>query len=353
MKILVTGGCGFIGSALVRHLLSIEAEHEVVNVDALTYAANPLAIGAYTESDRYCFERADIRDAGAVKSLLMRHRPDAIAHLAAETHVDRSIDGPSDFVTTNLVGTYNVLEAARAWMQEGAPATFRILHMSTDEVFGSLGPNGVFDSSSRYDPSSPYSATKAGSDHLVSAWRRTFGLPTLLVNMCNAYGPWQFPEKLIPLVTTNAAERKPLPIYGTGENVREWIYVADVARALEAVLFKGQTGESYMIGSGEERSNLNTVETICEILDGLHASDPGTSHKDLIRFVEDRPGHDGRYAVDSSKMQRCLGWVPVESFETGLEKTVRWYLENQEWWKRAKEGGYGGGRLGLKDGRPR
>jgi dTDP-glucose 4,6-dehydratase len=349
MKILVTGGCGFIGSALVRHLIR-EVGHQVVNVDSLTYAANPQALERVEKSDAYAFENANICDLEKLKDIFARHRPDAVAHLAAESHVDRSIDGPAAFIHTNLLGTYNVLEAARDWQNNGAPEGFRLLHLSTDEVFGSLGPEGKFNEQSRYDPSSAYSASKAGSDHLVVAWRRTFGLPTIVVNMCNAYGPWQFPEKLIPLMIMNAVDGKELPIYGFGRNVREWIYVEDTARALATVLARGTVGESYMIGTGVERDNIETVRAICMVLDRLLPASDHRPHDGLIRFVDDRPGHDGRYAVDARKITRQLGWSPLETAESGLEKTVQWYLENQSWWRSVKNERYDGRRLGVMEG---
>jgi len=351
MKILVTGGCGFIGSALVRQLVLHEG-HQVVNVDALTYAANPQALEGAAESEAYVFEQANICDLGVLKEIFARHRPDAVAHLAAESHVDRSIDAPAAFIQTNLVGTYNVLEVTRDWQANGAPADFRLLHMSTDEVFGSLGREGRFDEHSRYDPSSAYSATKAGGDHLVTAWRRTFGVPSIIVNMCNAFGPWQFPEKLIPLMIMNAIDGKELPIYGSGRNVREWIYVEDTARALAAVLASGTVGDSYMIGTGVERDNVETVRAICAVLDRLLPDTPHQPHDGLIRFVDDRPGHDGRYAVDHGKIERELKWSPVETAATAMEKTVQWYLDHQPWWRAVKTERYDGRRLGMTEGPP-
>ncbi len=346
MKVLVTGGCGFIGSALVRHLVR-DAGCRVVNVDALTYAANPQALEDVGESDAYVFEQADIRDRAAMARLFAQHRPDCVAHLAAESHVDRSIDGPATFIETNVMGTYSVLEAARAWQAGGASKNFRLLHVSTDEVFGSLGPEGRFREDSRYDPSSPYSASKAGSDHLVRAWHRTFGLPVVMVNMCNAYGPWQFPEKLIPLMITNAVDGEALPIYGSGENVREWIYVEDTAQAFHTVLRDGVIGESYMIGTGVERSNIELVRAICTLLDERRPASPHRPHEALIRHVADRPGHDQRYAIDAGKIGRELGWAPAESGDSGLAKTVRWYLDNEAWWRAVKAERYAGERLGL------
>lgn len=347
MKVLVTGGCGFIGSAFVRHLVR-EAGHQVVNVDALTYAANPQALEDVADSDAYRFEHLDICDRDRLAALFREHRPDCVAHLAAESHVDRSIDGPATFIETNVMGTYSVLEAARAWQQDGAPEGFRLLHVSTDEVFGSLGADGRFSETSRYDPSSPYSASKAGSDHLVRAWHRTFGLPVVMVNMCNAYGPWQFPEKLIPLMITNAVDGLPLPIYGSGENVREWIYVEDTAKAFRTVLEQGTTGDSYMIGTGVERSNIDLVRSICTLMDDLRPDAPHRPHAGLIEHVADRPGHDQRYAIDASKIDRELAWRPDETGNSGLEKTVRWYLDNEAWWRSVKAERYDGGRLGLK-----
>jgi dTDP-glucose 4,6-dehydratase len=349
MNILVTGGAGFIGSALVRHLIR-ETDHEVVNVDLLTYAGNPASLASVSDSSRYHFEQADIRDGDAMSALFRRYRPDAVMHLAAESHVDRSIDGPDDFIQTNLVGTYQLLEAARGWFAAGAPGHFRFLHVSTDEVYGDLGDSeGLFREDTPYAPSSPYAATKAGSDHLVRAWGRTFGLPILVTNCSNNYGPCQFPEKLIPHMILNALQGKPLPVYGDGSQVRDWLYVEDHARALVRVLEAGTPGETYNIGGWNELRNLEVVERICDLLEALHPERPAgvNRYRDLIRFVDDRPGHDTRYAIDAGKIDRTLGWKPVEDFESGLRKTVAWYLENRDWWQRVLDGRYRLERLGA------
>jgi dTDP-glucose 4,6-dehydratase len=348
-KILVTGGAGFIGSAVIRLLLG-ETTVEVVNVDKLTYAACLASLTPYSGNRRYSFAQVDIADAEAVENVFNRHQPDAVLHLAAETHVDRSIDGPSAFIHSNVVGTFTLLETARrhfSRLPSERAAQFRFHHISTDEVFGSLGATGRFTESTPYDPSSPYSASKAGSDHLVRAWGRTFGLPVLVTNCSNNYGPYQFPEKLIPLVILNALDGKPLPIYGNGLNVRDWLYVEDHARALLTVLERGSIGQTYNVGGGSERTNLAVVETICDLLDELVSDSPWRPHRQLIRFVTDRPGHDARYAIDPSKLREELGWQPRESFESGLAKTVRWYLDNRSWWQPIRDKIYGGGRLGL------
>ena len=350
MNILVTGGAGFIGSALVRHLIH-DTEHRVVNVDLLTYAGNPASLASVADSSRYHFEREDIRDGRAMHELMQRHRPDAVMHLAAESHVDRSIDGPDDFVQTNLVGTYQLLEAARSWQANGAPDHFRFLHVSTDEVYGDLeGGSDLFREDTAYAPSSPYAATKAGSDHLVRAWGRTFGLPILITNCSNNYGPCQFPEKLIPHMILNAIQGKPLPIYGDGSQVRDWLYVEDHARALVRVLEAGETGETYNIGGWNEARNLDVVKRLCDLLEELHPEKPAgvKAYRDLIAFVTDRPGHDTRYAIDAGKIHRKLGWKPAETFETGLEKTVAWYLDNRAWWQGVLDGSYRLERLGAK-----
>ena len=330
MKLLVTGGCGFIGSAVVR--LAVARGHEVVNLDAMTYAANAANVASVAQSNLYSFEKADIRDRAALDRIFTTHNPDAVMHLAAESHVDRSIDGPADFIETNITGTFNMLEAARAhWTRQGKPETFRFHHISTDEVFGSLGAEGQFTEHTPYDPRSPYSASKAASDHLVRAWAETYGLPTVLTNCSNNYGPYHFPEKLIPVVILNALHGKPIPVYGTGENVRDWLYVEDHADALLLVLEKGTLGRSYNIGGENERRNIDLVWTICALLDEM-APKP-TPYADQITFVTDRPGHDARYAIDPSRIRNELGWRPSVTVEEGLRRTVRWYLDNESWWR--------------------
>jgi len=330
MKLLVTGGAGFIGSAVVR--LAVSRGHEVVNVDALTYAACLENVASVADSPLYSFEQADIRNIAALEAIFARHKPDAVMHLAAESHVDRSIDGPQAFIETNVMGTYNMLQAARQyWEAEGKPESFRFHHISTDEVFGSLGATGQFTEDTPYDPRSPYSASKASSDHLVRAWAETYGLPVVLTNCSNNYGPYHFPEKLIPVVILNALHGRPIPIYGKGENIRDWLYVEDHADALLLVLEKGQLNRSYNIGGENERSNLELVQTICATLDRLK---PATApYAELIEFVTDRPGHDLRYAIDPTRIRTELGWRPSVTVEEGLEKTVRWYLENEAWWQ--------------------
>ncbi|MPQ94292.1 dTDP-glucose 4,6-dehydratase [Thioclava sp. JE_KL1] len=343
MKILVTGGAGFIGSAVVR--LAVSRGHEVVNLDALTYAACLENVAPVADSPLYAFEKADIRDPEALTAIFARHKPDAVMHLAAESHVDRSIDGPGAFIETNVMGTYNMLQAARAyWEGEGRPESFRFHHISTDEVYGTLGPTGQFTEETPYAPNSPYSASKAGSDHLVRAWHETYGLPVVLTNCSNNYGPYHFPEKLIPVVILNALAGKPLPIYGDGSNVRDWLYVEDHADALLLVLEKGALGRSYNIGGENERSNLELVQTICTILDKLRPGD--APYADLITFVTDRPGHDARYAIDPTRIREELGWRPSVTVEEGLERTVRWYLENKVWWRPLLERHGVGERLG-------
>jgi dTDP-glucose 4,6-dehydratase len=346
MKILVTGGAGFIGSAVVR--LAITCGHSVVNVDALTYAACLDNVASVADHPNYVFEQVDIRDHAALEAVFAKHTPNAVMHLAAESHVDRSIDGPADFIETNVNGTFNMLEAARSyWQAQGKPKEFRFHHISTDEVFGSLGPTGMFTEDTPYDPRSPYSASKASSDHLVRAWHETYGLPVVLTNCSNNYGPYHFPEKLIPVVILNALAGKPLPIYGDGGNIRDWLYVEDHADALLLVLEQGELGRSYNIGGENERTNLELVKTLCGILDRLKPRGNG-SYADLITFVTDRPGHDARYAIDPSRIRDELGWRPSVTVEEGLEKTVQWYLENEHWWKPLLERSGVGQRLGTK-----
>jgi len=349
MNIIVTGGAGFIGSALCRYLIG-ETDHTVINIDSLTYAANPASLTSIADHPRYHFEQVDIRDRDALDGLFARHKPDAVMHLAAESHVDRSITGAGVFIDTNVVGTFNLLEASRAhWSGLSGPARrdFRFLHVSTDEVYGSLGPEGLFCETTAYDPSSPYSASKAAADHFVSAWWRTYGLPTIVSNCSNNYGPYHFPEKLIPLMTINAIERQPLPVYGNGANVRDWLHVDDHVRALLLILGEGRPGEKYHVGGRNERTNLEVVEAICDLLDEM-VPDGGPSRRELIRFVTDRPGHDARYAIDASRIEAELGWCAQEDFDSGLRKTVRWFLENEGWWRPMREWRYDGKRLGLE-----
>jgi len=348
LKILVTGGAGFIGSAVVR--LAIARGHSIVNVDALTYAACLENVASVSKSPQYFFEQADIRDRNALDTIFKKHQPDAVMHLAAESHVDRSIDGPAEFIETNVNGTFNMLEAARSyWQAHGTPETFRFHHISTDEVFGSLpsDPYVQFTEETPYDPRSPYSASKASSDHLVRAWHDTYGLPVVLTNCSNNYGPYHFPEKLIPVIILNALAGKPLPIYGTGSNIRDWLYVEDHADALLLVLTKGKIGRSYNIGGENERTNLELVQTLCKILDRLQPRTAG-AYADLITFVQDRPGHDARYAIDPSRIRDELGWRPSVTVEEGLEKTVQWYLDNEDWWKPLQNRNGVGERLGTK-----
>ncbi|WP_207062867.1 dTDP-glucose 4,6-dehydratase [Motiliproteus sp. SC1-56] len=351
MRLLVTGGAGFIGSAVVRHIIENTSD-EVINVDCLTYAGNLESLAAASESSRYTFEQADIRDQAALHHVFTQHQPDAVMHLAAESHVDRSIDGPGDFIQTNVVGTYNLLEASRGYWSELSgerKAAFRFHHISTDEVYGDLeGPEDLFTEETPYAPSSPYSASKASSDHLVRAWHRTYGLPVLVTNCSNNYGPYHFPEKLIPHVILNALQGNPLPVYGDGSQVRDWLYVEDHARALYKVVSEGKIGQTYNIGGHNEKTNLSVVETLCDLLEELVPEKPDgvTRYRDLITFVKDRPGHDLRYAIDASKIERELGWRPRESFESGIRKTVRWYLDNREWWSRVLSGDYRLERIG-------
>lgn len=343
-RILITGGAGFIGSAVVR--LAVARGHKVINLDALTYAACLKNVASVADAPNYTFTKTDIRDRAALDRVFVKYAPDAVMHLAAESHVDRSIDGPETFVETNITGTYNLLEAARSyWRAQGCPESFRFHHISTDEVFGSLGAEGKFTEETPYAPRSPYSASKAASDHLVRAWAETYGLPVVLTNCSNNYGPFHFPEKLVPVVILNALAGKPLPIYGNGENVRDWLYVEDHADALLLVLKEGQIGRSYNIGGENECSNLELVRTLCSILDRLRPA--GAPYSELIEFVADRPGHDARYAIDPSRIREELGWRPSVTIEEGLEKTVRWYLENEAWWRALKTRQGVGQRLGT------
>jgi dTDP-glucose 4,6-dehydratase len=347
MRVLVTGGAGFIGSAVCRHLV-LDVGAQVLNIDKLTYAANLRSLEPVARDHRYRFLRADICDAAAMEAAFEEFSPQAVIHLAAESHVDRSIDGARPFIETNVVGTYCLLEAARAYwadLSDADRSAFRFLHVSTDEVYGSLGAEGLFREDTPYAPSSPYSASKAASDHLALAWCRTYGLPTLISNCSNNYGPYQFPEKLIPLMILNALEGKPLPVYGNGANVRDWLYVEDHARALVVILTRGRVGETYNVGGRNEQTNISVVERICSLMDEL--SPAGGPHRRLISFVSDRPGHDMRYAIDATKLESELGWRARETFATGLDKTVRWYLENSAWWRPLREGVYRGQRLGL------
>ncbi len=349
MNILVTGGAGFIGSALCRHLAS-DPQHTVVNLDKLTYAGNLASLRPIENRPNYRFVQADICDDALVLETLRENAIDIVMHLAAESHVDRSIDGPAAFIETNIVGTFRLLNAALAYwreLPEPRKSAFRFHHVSTDEVFGDLPfDSGIFTEETPYKPSSPYSASKAASDHLVRAWHETYGLPVVLSNCSNNYGPYHFPEKLIPLVILNALDEKPLPVYGAGANVRDWLYVEDHARALERVATAGRVGESYNIGGRSERTNLTVVQTICALLDRLRPRAGGGRYGDLIAFVADRPGHDRRYAIDATKIERELGWTPQESFESGLEKTIAWYLDNEWWWRPIRDGRYAGQRLG-------
>jgi dTDP-glucose 4,6-dehydratase len=345
MKLLVTGGAGFIGSAVVR--LAVERGHEVINLDALTYAACLDNVASVANSPLYAFEEADIRDRAALDRILSTHKPDAILHLAAESHVDRSIDGPAAFIDTNITGTATLLDAARAyWEGQGRPDSFRFHHVSTDEVFGTLGDTGLFTEDTPYDPRSPYSASKASSDHLVRAWHETYGMPVVLTNCSNNYGPYHFPEKLIPVVILKALAGEPIPVYGTGENVRDWLYVEDHADALLTVLENGEIGRSYNIGGHNEMRNIDLVRTICALLDARRPR--ATPHADLITFVTDRPGHDMRYAIDASRIQAELGWKPSVTVEEGLAQTVDWFLDNEDWWRALQDREGVGQRLGTK-----
>lgn len=362
MKILVTGGAGFIGSAVIRHIISSKTD-SVINLDKLTYAGNLESLANVSDSERYAFEHVDICDRAELDRVFLKHQPDAVMHLAAESHVDRSIDGPAAFIETNIVGTYTLLEAARQYWQslnDSRKAAFRFHHISTDEVYGDLeNPQELFTETTPYAPSSPYSASKASSDHLVRAWQRTYGLPVLITNCSNNYGPYHFPEKLIPLIILNALEGKPLPIYGKGDQIRDWLYVEDHARALYKVLTEGQIGETYNIGGHNEKQNIEVAHTLCDILDEMRPVSSNdkicgsgalvanqaagmtiSSYRQLITHVQDRPGHDLRYAIDASKIQQELGWTPDETFETGIRRTVEWYLENTEWIEHIKSGAY-------------
>ncbi|MCH7379919.1 MULTISPECIES: dTDP-glucose 4,6-dehydratase [Acinetobacter] len=350
MKILLTGGAGFIGSAVVRHIIKTTKD-TVLNIDKLTYAGNLESLKEIDEDPRYQFQQIDICDASKLEKIFQQFQPDVVMHLAAESHVDRSIDGPSAFIQTNIVGTYTLLEVTRKYWQvldNNKKASFRFHHISTDEVYGDLeGTTDLFTETTPYAPSSPYSASKASSDHLVRAWQRTYGLPTIVTNCSNNYGPYHFPEKLIPLVILNALDGKALPIYGKGDQIRDWLFVEDHARALYQVVTQGVIGETYNIGGHNEKQNIEVVKTICKILDELKPQANSQAYESLITFVKDRPGHDLRYAIDASKIERELGWKPQETFETGIRKTVEWYLNNLEWCRRVQDGSYQGERLGV------
>lgn len=352
MKILITGGCGFIGTNLVRYLIE-QTEHAVANVDKLSYAANPNSLADIAASPRYQFFQADLANKDAIEQIMQRVDPDAIMHLAAETHVDRSIDGPENFLSSNIVGTFRLLESTRRWLQSVSNERrehFRLIHVSTDEVYGSLEETGAFDETSRYDPRSPYAASKAASDHLARAWQATFDVPVIVTQCSNNYGPYQFPEKLIPHIIIRAMRREPLPVYGRGENVRDWLAVADHVDALLAVLDKGVVGETYNIGGNNERRNIDLVRSICEILDARRPLGQHGSYADLITFVADRPGHDFRYAIDNRKICDQLGWRPKRTFEDGLPATIAWYLDNEPWWQAILDGSYRLQRLGEATG---
>ena len=351
MRLLITGGAGFIGSSVIRHIIN-NTEHSVVNVDKLTYAGNLESLKSIKDNTRYAFEQVDICNTNEIKRVLNKYQPDIVMHLAAESHVDRSIDGPSDFIETNIKGTFNLLESARHYfgsLEEIGKKQFRFHHISTDEVYGDLkGTEDLFTEESSYSPSSPYSASKAASDHLVRAWGRTYNLPVIVTNCSNNYGPYHFPEKFVPHIILSAIHGKPLPIYGDGSQIRDWLYVEDHARALTKVILEGDIGQTYNIGGHVEKTNLVVVETICDLLEELAPEKPEgvKKYRDLIIFVEDRPGHDFRYAINASKIESELGWVPEETFETGMRKTVKWYLENHEWWERVLSGAYSLERIG-------
>ncbi|OEE38956.1 dTDP-glucose 4,6-dehydratase [Vibrio anguillarum] len=352
MKILVTGGAGFIGSAVIRHIIC-DTQDTVINVDKLTYAGNLESLAEVSNSERYHFERVDICECDELDRVFVEHQPDLVMHLAAESHVDRSIDGPAAFIETNVMGTYHLLESARQYwstLDETRKAAFRFHHISTDEVYGDLdGTDDLFTETTPYAPSSPYSASKASSDHLVRAWQRTYGFPTLVTNCSNNYGPYHFPEKLIPLMILNALDGKPLPVYGDGMQIRDWLFVEDHARALYKVVTEGKIGETYNIGGHNEKANIEVVKTICSLLEELRPNKPPgvESYKSLITHVKDRPGHDVRYAIDATKIAEELNWVPEETFESGIRKTVEWYLNNQQWWQRVLDGSYSLERLGA------
>ncbi|EHD2242388.1 dTDP-glucose 4,6-dehydratase [Vibrio vulnificus] len=352
MKILVTGGAGFIGSAVIRHIIN-HTQDSAVNLDKLTYAGNLESLSDVAENSRYAFEQVDICDRAELDRVFAQHKPDAVMHLAAESHVDRSIDGPAAFIETNIIGTYNLLEAARAYwltLEENVKAHFRFHHISTDEVYGDLeGTDDLFTETTSYAPSSPYSASKASSDHLVRAWQRTYGFPTLVTNCSNNYGPYHFPEKLIPLMILNALDGKPLPVYGDGMQIRDWLFVEDHARALYKVVTEGEIGETYNIGGHNEKANIEVVKTICDLLEELRPNKPAgvESYESLITYVKDRPGHDVRYAIDATKIAQELNWTPEETFDSGIRKTVEWYLNNQQWWQRVLDGSYSLERLGT------
>ena len=345
-KCLVTGGCGFIGSNYIRTVLDREEDLHVVNLDKLTYAGNIQNLNGIS-SNNLTIVKGDICDVDLVNSLFEKHQFDTVVHFAAESHVDRSIEGPAEFIQTNVVGTLNLLEQSRIFINKTNNDNFRFLHVSTDEVYGSLGDDGKFLETTPYDPSSPYSASKAGSDHLVRAWNRTFGLPTLITNCSNNYGSYQFPEKLVPLMIINCLQGNPLPVYGKGENVRDWLFVGDHCDAIHTVLAKGEMGETYNIGGNNEIKNIDVVTIICSLLDEISPRKNGSSYSDLITFVKDRPGHDFRYAIDAGKIRNDLGWSPNESFETGIRKTIHWYLDNQNWWKAIQDNNYRQERLGV------
>jgi dTDP-glucose 4,6-dehydratase len=351
MKILVTGGCGFIGSNFVHQQIN-NTDNTILNFDKLTYAGNPDNLSSIEQNPRYSFVQGDICDTALVSETISEFQPEAVVHFAAESHVDRSIDGPMDFVNTNIIGTATLLNATRKYLevrsQKSDSDEFRFLHVSTDEVFGSLGDDGFFTETTAYDPSSPYSASKAGSDHLVRAWERTYGFPALITNCSNNYGPYQFPEKLIPLMIANCVDEKPLPVYGEGLNVRDWLFVEDHCDAIYSVLQEGTIGETYNIGGNNEIKNIDIVNTICSTLDELKPRSNGASYSELITYVTDRPGHDFRYAIDASKIKNELNWEPKETFETGIRRTIQWYLENEDWWRKIQDGSYNQERLGMK-----